>query len=352
MKIRPFLYFVCSIFIFVLLSGCAAVSQRGDSLRISSVDYININSFCKKYYFEYSFDTMDDILLLYSSGKDMKLLLNSHVGVLNGSIFSFKNPPIYFNGKIFLPCELEKIINSKKTVLFKPLFNIKTIVIDPGHGGKDPGAVSPRGLYEKTVNLAVSKYLKKELEMRGFKVILTRSKDVYLTLAERVNVAKRCDADLFISIHANANHSSKVSGVEVYYLNPSRIDSNGRSMKIAKSEKFNGKNMPIDAKAILWDMLITKNYAFSVEFSNILYYNFKRLGFNSKVPRKAPFYVLRLAYVPAVLVETGYLTNKYEEKALRRKSYQKQIAATIAGAVTSFKKRHARFYSDKQAEVN
>ncbi|MCK5392847.1 MAG: N-acetylmuramoyl-L-alanine amidase [Candidatus Omnitrophica bacterium] len=353
MRIKSFIYFISFIFIFfIMLSGCAAVSKRGDSLILSSIDYMDINSFSKKFNFEYSLDTIDDIISLNSSGKDIKLLLNSYIGILNGSIISFKNPPIYFNGKIFVPSELEQIVDLKKTVSFKPLFNIKTIVIDPGHGGKDPGAISPNGLQEKIVNLSISKYLKEELEKRGFNVQLTRSTDKFISLKQRVDFAKNCDADFFISIHANANPSRNIKGVEFYYLSPSRLDSDARSIRIAKSEMFNGKNMPVDAKAILWDMLITKNYAFSVEFSNILYYNFKRLGFNSRAPKKAPFYVLRLAYVPAVLVETGYLTNRYEEKALRRASYQKQIAETIAMAVTSLKKRYTQFSSCKLAEVN
>ena len=193
---------------------------------------------------------------------------------------------------------------------------------------------------EKTVNLIVSRYLKEELEKMGFKVILTRNRDVFLSLAERTNIAKRCDADLFISIHANANHSRKVSGVEIYYLFPSRLRSLERSVRLARSENFQGKNMPVDVKAILWDLLITKNYGFSVEMSDILYLTFKNLGFKVKPPRKAPFYVLRFAYVPSVLFEMGYLSNRYEEKVLRKKHYQKRIARTIALAISSLKKRH------------
>ncbi|MFA7677706.1 MAG: N-acetylmuramoyl-L-alanine amidase, partial [Candidatus Omnitrophota bacterium] len=139
-----------------------------------------------------------------------------------------------------------------------------------------------------------------------------------------------------ISIHANANHSSKISGVEIYYLSPFRLNSSERALKLAKTENFNGKKYPTDVKAILWDLLITKNYASSVQFSNTLYFAFKNLGFKVKPPRKAPFYVLRFAYVPSVLVEMGYLTNCYEEKILRKKYYQKQIARAIALAVESF----------------
>ncbi len=93
-------------------------------------------------------------------------------------------------------------------------------------------------------------------------------------------------------------------------------------------------------------MIFTKNYALSVDLSHSLYFSFKNLGFNVKPPKKAPFYVLRLAYAPSVLVETGYLSNRYEERWLRKTSYQKQIAEAIALAIASMNKQYNNF-SDK-----
>ena len=344
----------------VLFSSCATVPRRGGTVRVSNSDYIDIAGFCKKCNFEYSFDTIDDLIRIYPSdtlkgmvsSKEIKLLLNSSVGMLGGSIFYLRKPPVCCRGKIFLPRQLKKVITSGKFVSFRPLFAINTIVIDPGHGGKDPGAISAGGLMEKTVNLIVSRYLKEELEKMGFKVILTRNRDVFLSLAERSNIAKQCNADLFISIHANANHSRKVNGIEVYYLDPLRLKAMERSARLAKSESFQGKNMPVEVKTILWDLLITKNYGFSVEISDILYLTFKNLGFNVKPPRKAPFYVLRFAYVPSVLFEMGYLSNHHEEKALRKKHYQKRIARTIALAVSSLKRRHAAVNNKNYADLN
>lgn len=331
---------ICIILLLIFTNSCATASYRGSALGVSNSDYINIDSFCKKYNFEYSFDTIDDLVRLYSPDKEIKLLLNSSVGISSGSIFYLKKPPVYIKGKILLPRQLAKIVTSREFVSFRPLFTINTIVVDPGHGGKDPGAVSPRGLQEKTVNLRVSKYLKKELEKMGFKVILTRTRDVFLSLKERANIAKRHNADLFISMHANSNHSRKVSGVEVYYLIPAQLKAQERSIRLARSEDFGGKSRPTDVKAILWDLLIRKNYGLSVELSNIFYLTFKNLGFNVKPPKKAAFYVLKFAYVPSILVEMGYLSNHYEEKALRKKYYQKQIAHAIALAASSLKRRH------------
>lgn len=329
------------VFLIVFFSSCATTPSKNNISKNSGSGYINITDFCKKYNFEYSFDTIDDLIRIYSPDKEIKLLLNSSIGVSGGSIIYFKKSPIYLKGEIFLPLQLEKIITSKEFTLSRPLFTVKTIVIDPGHGGKDPGAISSEGLQEKAINLTISKYLKKELERLDFKVILTRDQDTFISLAARTDVAKRNNADLFVSIHANANRSQKVSGVEIYHLSPLRLKALDRSVRLAKSEKFFGKDIAVNVKTILWDLLITKNYGFSVELANIFYLTFKDLGFKVRSPKKAPFYVLRFAYVPSVLVEVGYLSNLYEEKALRKKYYQKRIARAVALAISSLNKRHS-----------
>jgi len=324
------------------LAGCAAVPRNNIPSKVNRNDYIDLAAFCREYNFEYSFDTVDDIIRLYSSDKDIRLLLNSSVAASNGTIFYLKNPPLYRKGKIYLPRQLDELVSGGELISFKPGFVIKTVVIDPGHGGKDPGAISQRGLQEKKVNLIVSRLLKSELERKGFKVFLTRSRDTYLTLQQRVEIAKRYDADLFISVHANSNRSRKVKGAEIYYLTPTRLNSCERALKLAKRGSFCGQKLPSEVKTILWDMLITKNYSHSVEMANVLHFTFTNLGFNVKSPRRAPFYVLRHAYVPSVLVEMGYLSNRNEERALRKKHYQKQIAQAVALAVDSLSKRHSK----------
>lgn len=324
----------------IFLNGCAASQRRGSKISTSVGGYIELSAFCQKHAFNYSFDTIDDIIRLNSPDKEINLLLNSPIAVYNGSFFDLKRPPFYRQGKILVPPQLDKLISKIAFVSFKPTFQFKKIVIDPGHGGKDPGAISCRGAQEKAINLSVANYLKQELEQAGFKVIMTRSSDIYLTLGQRTKVALDYDADLFISIHANSNRSSQVKGAEIYYLSPSRLDSQERSVRLAKAGSFYGKNLDLDVKTILWDLLITKNHALSVEVSNILYYTFKNLGFSVKPPKQAPFYVLRFAYTPSVLVELGYLSNSYEEKVLRKKHYQRQLAQAIALGVTSINKRY------------
>jgi len=340
------------LFLIISITGCASTSQGSFIRKPSKSSYIDIDSFCQENNFQYSYDTIDDIVTMHSPEKEIKLLLNSPVVSIAGSILNFKNAPLYYQGNIFIPRQIENVINSREFVVFKPLFAIKTVVIDPGHGGKDPGAVSPRGLKEKIINLQISKYLKQELQKQGFKVFLTRDKDNYLSLRQRVDFARKNNADLFISIHTNSSHSQKLSGAEIYYLLPSRINSRERSIRLARSEKFQGKDIGFDVEAMLWDLIITKNYSFSVELSDALYFAFKDFGFKVRSPKKAPFYVLRYAYVPSVLVETGYLSNYYEEKALRGKHYQKQIAQAVTAGVMKLKKRYATVGRTKRTDLN
>ena len=327
----------------LVLPGCASSAQLKNRRPVSVSNYLALDEFCRKYNFTYNFDTLDDTIYLNSPDKEIKLHLNSTVAMYNGSAVFLKIAPLYHQGRILLPPQLSELISKEPIASFKPTFKLKTIVIDAGHGGKDPGAISRRGLQEKKINLSIAGYLKEELEHQGFKIIMTRSQDCFLTLLERVNIAKKYSADLFVSVHANSSRSSGTSGTEIYYLTPSRVNSMERALKLAKSESFCAKKLDSDIETILWDLLIARNHALSYEMSNVLYFAFKDLGFSVKPPKQAPFYVLRFAYVPAVLVETGYLSNSYEERALRKKHYQKQIAQAIALGITSLNKRYNNF---------
>jgi N-acetylmuramoyl-L-alanine amidase len=333
----------------LFFTACATTSSGSRGIGYGSQDYVYVGDFCKKHNLQYDFDTLDDVVKIFSKEKDIRLILNSNIVYFNGSTFSLAGSPKYINGKLFVPRDLEAKVFSKEPVFYKSIFTIHTVVIDPGHGGNDPGAISCRGMKEKDLNLKIAKYLKEELEARGFKVILTRDRDVFISLQGRVNVAKRNKADVFISIHGNSNRSKRLRGAEMYYLSPNRFNSQERALKLTKEENFCAGRINPDAEAILWDLLLTKNYSLSVELSHSLYFSFRNMGFSVRPPKKAPFYVLRLAYVPSVLVETGYLSNKYEEKWLRKESYQRQIAEAIALAVVSMNKQYNNFASrDKQ----
>lgn len=324
----------------IFLAACATVPVSS-SYRNPTLGFTDINEFCRKYSLQYDFDTVDDIVRIFSEKEEIRLLLNTPTVYLNGAIYNIDSAPYYSLGKIIIPRSLEDLIYSKEPLTVKPAFVSKTIVLDAGHGGKDPGAISRNKLREKNINLAVVKYLKENLESRGFKVILTRSHDTFLTLEERVRVAKKYNADLFLSIHSNSNPSAALSGAEIYYLSPARLDSQNRAVLLAKQGDFGyKKKLSSEVKTILWDMMLTKNYALSIDVANSLYSTFKNLGFTVRPIKQAPYYVLRFAYTPSVLVELGYLSNRYEEKTLRKQYYQKQLAEAIALGIVTLNKKY------------
>ncbi len=217
---------------------------------------------------------------------------------------------------------------------------LRRIVVDAGHGGKDPGAVGPSGVYEKTVTLKLAKALAKELRRQiGCEVILTRSGDVYLPLEERTAIANKVGADLFISLHANANKSRKPYGIETYYLNFSKND---KAAAVAARENGTSLKQVSDLELILFDLManakINESSRLATEIQESLvkriskkYNNVRDLGV-----RQGPFYVLLGATMPSVLVETAFLSNPREEKRLTSSAYQKTTAEAIAMAIKTY----------------
>jgi len=347
--------FLC--FLLLFFFGCATApnstynkASQFPKKRIQAEKYIEVKDFCKRYKAKYDYDTLDDMLTIVSPSLDIKLLLASQLAYCNGRIVSLKNSPVYSGGKFLIPTEIRNFIYKKEPTIKEDVLcplSVRTVVIDPGHGGRDPGAVSKRGLQEKDVNLKVSFYLKKELENKGFKVYMTRQKDTYLTLKQRVESAKKYSADLFISIHTNANNTASVKGTEVYYLSEKYVSKNYKALVAAENMPLgvNGSNFTYNERAKIKNIICNKNNVRSIELANNLVNMFKKMGFKVKPPRGAPFYVLKYAYVPSVLVEVGYLTNSYEEKLLRQTHYQKQIAQGVALGVNRLNSYYAKLFN-------
>ncbi|TNF46247.1 N-acetylmuramoyl-L-alanine amidase [bacterium] len=209
---------------------------------------------------------------------------------------------------------------------------VKTIVLDPGHGGRDPGAIGPKGLKEKNVTLAVAKMIKPKLEAQGYKVLLTRDRDVYVELDQRTAYANRNYADLFVSIHTNASRSRKARGVETYFLGVAR---DRESSETALLENAISEQTLADLEKILLDLTRTSNLKQSSLLAESIQANlFTGLSQKHKTVKdhgvkQASFYVLIGAQMPAVLVETSFISHPTEEKLLRSRDYQALISESI-----------------------
>jgi N-acetylmuramoyl-L-alanine amidase len=219
---------------------------------------------------------------------------------------------------------------------------LRRIVVDAGHGGKDPGAIGPRGTKEKDVTLALAHVLAKRLKKEfGCQVVLTRDKDVYLALEERTALANRIGADLFISIHANASTNRSVRGVETYYLNFSKND---KAAAVAARENGTSLKQVGDLEMILFDLManskINESSRLAAEIQSSLVGNLGRHYSEIKDHgvRQGPFYVLLGATMPSVLVETAFISNKAEEDRLKNSKFQGRAADAIVAGVKKFAK--------------
>lgn len=222
------------------------------------------------------------------------------------------------------------------------------IVIDAGHGGKDPGAVSKRKNYEKDIVLPVSRKLAAMLERAGHRVMLTRNTDVFLELPERTQKANEsvASAGLFVSIHVNASPNAKASGIETYYWNV-KVDKS-KASTIAR-ENFTNlesvfKSSSSDLAAILSDLKYKDKERQSASLAGHLQRNMiarvsgKWDGVRDIGVQHGPLYVLALTNMPAVLVELGFITNPTEEKRLLTKSYQQYLAEGLKNGIEAYLK--------------
>lgn len=217
---------------------------------------------------------------------------------------------------------------------------LNKIVIDPGHGGKDPGAIGPSGVYEKDIVLAMAKLLGKRIEDEvGCEVIYTRKDDTFIPLEERTAIANEAGADLFISLHVNANNNDEIRGVETYYLNFSK---NEQAAAVAARENGTSLKQVGDLEQILFDLMahskINESSRLAGEIQKALvddlsrnYDQVKDLGV-----RQGPFYVLLGATMPSVLVESAFISNKLEESRLVDRRFQAHAVDAILRGVRNY----------------
>ncbi|MFP6280819.1 N-acetylmuramoyl-L-alanine amidase [Helicobacter pylori] len=219
----------------------------------------------------------------------------------------------------------------------------KKIVLDAGHGGKDCGAMSVNLVCEKDIVLEVVKFLHKELKKRGYSVLLTRDKDIYIDLVDRTELANRKSADLFISVHANSvpKHStSNAHGIETYFLSTARSE---RARKVAEQENKDDVNlMDYFSKSLLLNSLNTQRLIVSNKLAIDVQYGMLqsiRKNYPDVVDggvREGPFWVLAGALMPSILIEIGYNSHAIESKRIQSKPYQKILAKGIADGIDSF----------------
>lgn len=221
-----------------------------------------------------------------------------------------------------------------------PAPGLKKIVLDPGHGGKDPGAIGVRGVAEKDIVLSIAKRLAKKLKQEmGVEVLLTRKDDTFIPLEDRTAIANAEEADLFISLHTNASPNAELRGIETYYLDNTTDEA---SILLAARENGTSRRNISDLQFILSDLTQNSKLEDSITLAHRLqsslvshmgqrYGDVKNLGV-----KKALFYVLVGARMPGVLLEMFFVTNKVEGRALTQRGYQEAIVEGIYNAIKKY----------------
>lgn len=226
---------------------------------------------------------------------------------------------------------------------------IRTIVIDPGHGGTETGAIGPSGIQEKELTLQISRELANRLAQRlGVRTVLTRGEDVNIPHDTRTSLANQNKADLFISVHLNSSLGSGAYGTETYFLSPQATDSRAARAALAENREIPESSAPAgtttdtaaqeDLELILWDLAQSHHMAESQRFANLIQGELNRtLQLRDRGVKQAPFRVLMGAAMPAVLVELGFISNPDEEKKLQDPAYRGQLVDALALAIARYK---------------
>ena len=222
---------------------------------------------------------------------------------------------------------------------------LPTVVIDPGHGGKDPGAIGKTGTQEKDIVLDIAQSIEKELWESGkVNPIITREKDVFVGLKDRVKLTENKNAELFISIHNNAEPTGRARGYRIYILSEDGKADKAEQLAAAKEnesfsnfDELKAKVMDKNVLGILYDLKLNQTISQSSKFAHVILEGFRKdfKDIDTQV-RRAPFHVLKLAGIPGVLFECGFISNKTDERLLKNRFYREKIAKTIKESVIKY----------------
>lgn len=340
---------IISLGVLLFLSGCATVPVRQalPTYTLHGISYVSLSAFCNLKSINFDYDTYTRTATLRKGVTKVNVRVGDTLVLVNGVPERLQEPVDTYNGEVVIPLLFKEriaMVFGEGAPVIRPVFsqtNIKRIVLDAGHGGNDPGAIGRSGLKEKDVNLDIVKRLAKILKDRGAEVIVTRQSDRFVTLPGRVDIANDAKADLFISIHSNANRVRSLNGFEVYYITPSTSDSRRASSAaqdgLPDITRGSVASSSFNLKAILWDMINTNNRAESIELARQICRSINR-DLDTKVLgiKAANFHVLRGTRMPAVLIEIGFLSNSGEERLLKNGYYRQQIAESIEKGVEDY----------------
>ena len=320
---------------------------------------LDIRAYSREMGYKYFWDPLAKNAIVETSKGDLRFHAGSDYVLRNGRLEKMPLKAVYLDGALMAPPSAVgylgpvPAVSGTVTSIPEPsrpsagLFRIQKVIVDAGHGGKDPGASSSRGLKEKGLVLEIARKVKEGLEARGLEVIMTRNADVFIPLSERAQIANKNGADFFISIHANASTSASLDGFEIYYLSEATDDAalalERAENSVIQYERTSPRGLSKDLKTILWDLKESQNRKESIQASRQVMDSVSQVvDTGPKRLRSANFYVLKWTECPAILVELGYITNARDEKKLRTPAYKTALADALVEGFWAYKEEFER----------
>ncbi|MDD5568618.1 MAG: N-acetylmuramoyl-L-alanine amidase [Candidatus Omnitrophica bacterium] len=358
------LVFIQVIFI-LFLAGCVTLQPKESipTCKINGVTYYSLIPLCEAKGINWQYDTFTRVVVLRKGTDRINLKVGDDLILVNQRAVLLSRPIEIYEGAVVVPAKFkEQIIDvlfRKEPVLPQKISSfviskkIRKIVVDAGHGGNDPGAIGRTGLREKDVNLDIAKRLALLLKSEGVNVVMTRSTDRFIPLGARVGITNKSGADIFVSIHSNANRTRSMNGFEVYYVASSLNDAK-RALVTAKEGNLNLEgslfaSRSLELRAMLWDMIYAYDRAESIQLAKNIC---RSVGSNMNVKiigvKDARYEVLRGSRIPAVLVEVGFVSNYNEERMLKNGFYRQKIAESIMDGISDYAQELAMVEADRR----
>lgn len=303
----------------------AATVSGWDVAKIDGRDYVSVASIKKFYNFTH-LKRAGNSVILENTKVEMKLKVGGNECLMNGVKFVFSNPVASSGDNVYVSrMDLAKLIDP----VLRPNFirnagDFRTVILDPGHGGKDPGATNSIGT-EASYNLKVAERVKAKLQAQGFKVVMTRESNRYLTLQERVNLANAVRENaVFVSIHFNSGGRGAARGIETFTLSPPGVAHYGRGFVPADNQQRAGNEHD------------SANIALATSVHGSILRRLQTHTFDRGIKR-ARFSVLSGVRHPAILLEGGFMTHPYEARLIANESYQNTLASGIVEAIAKYR---------------
>jgi len=343
---RQLLRQIITLSIIFLFVGCAGVATKKTPTTKPAAHEYALQDLCVGKDLDFSLDSLSQSLTVSRGDHAAKGLIGSEIVMLDNEQVQLSAPVKYKNGTVIVPLDfkekvIDRLIASPEQVNLYRMNKVNTIILDAGHGGKDPGAIGPSGVQEKDIVLDITKKLRKILEHKGYKVVMTRDKDEFITLKDRTVIASSVKADLFVSVHANAHDKKSVNGVEVYSLRDLDVFEKNEAQRQENHDvlfsHLQMKKNDEELNHILSDMLYDYKQAESISLAANTSQKVSQF-LDAKVlgQKSSHFFVLRNTLIPAVLVEVGYLTNPKEEKLLKTEAYRQKVAYAISRSIFDY----------------